>query len=228
MVTVASLALFLANQAASAAAPPVLVETTTKAAVQVAGGEPAVGVSPVATRLSTPPPRPWTPLFLPGAALVVAALGFGTAIFWATGPLDPSRGHRVKAVPLTPDRAPIQGFPVRLGEPSQLEFRAFPVEVDGQPDHALILTEGVFTVDAAGHLTARLSGTALPYDRVRMTVSAWVYDATGNVLATAIQRHVIERKSDPLGRVPVTFDFDFGAKPRFRSVVRVTLTAWPA
>src|SRR5262249_22553356 len=120
------------------------------------------------------------------------------------------------------------GFPIKLGEPGPIEFRAFPVEIDGRPDSALILTEGVFEVDPAGHLTARLSGSVLPYDHVRLAVSAWVYDSAGNVLATSVQKHVVEPRSDPLGRIPVVFEFDFGTKPRFRSVVRVTLTAWPA
>lgn len=226
-MSVGALALFLADQAAAAAATPELLEAVAKKAVLVAGGRPAAGVSPAAARLAagSGAARVATPV----AVLVLVVLGI-VALGAVGAAARPGHwfGPRVRAVPPPPSYAPIQGFPVRPGSTSPLDFRAFPVEIDGRPGHALVLTEAEFAVDAQGRLTARMAGTVLPYAHVRMAVSAWVYDASGGVLATAVQRHPVEPGADPTGRVPVELEFDFGTRPRLKSVVRVTLTAWPA
>jgi RNA polymerase sigma factor (sigma-70 family) len=172
-------------------------------------------------------PRPSARWFLPFGK--VALLVAGLFVVVAAVPLLVAAAERAGIVhwhqPRLLETVPPQWVAVRLDEIIPIDFRAAPFELAGKKHDALVVEDGLLTLNEANQLTVRLRGSIRSLPETHLTTSVYAYDATGRLIARAYRQDTIDGKVDPSKSVPVTMTFQFSADESLRSVAWISLAS---
>jgi len=115
-------------------------------------------------------------------------------------------------------------IPLKVGQAIDLKVVSNPIKYKGQTFSLLSIGRGIFELDAASHLTAKLHAGVLQCAKIDYWISVAVFDAAGKLLGTASHKEEVQRIE--LGK-PVTefrdIALDFGISKTYANAASVVV-----